>query len=172
MPNLGGAAHTYTRSCTPSAPRSSVCVCACVGSSTSRDVANSLQSLHDARSPRPFMWRSTHTRTHVHVLLWYMHVLLWRGTHTHIHARLHAHAAMHKRRCNTQMVPNPDVEGRRQILESYFANVPKADDVQLLVRVMQLCSTINCSRSTATATLVHTRCTHPHARHGHVPTLF
>ena len=31
------------------------------------------------------------------------------------------------------VVPNPDVEGRRQILESHFKNIPRADDVDLSI---------------------------------------
>lgn len=31
------------------------------------------------------------------------------------------------------VVPNPDIEGRRQILESHFANVPRMPDVDLSV---------------------------------------
>ena len=31
-------------------------------------------------------------------------------------------------------VPNPDVRGRTQILESHFRNVPRKDDVDLEVR--------------------------------------
>ena len=30
-------------------------------------------------------------------------------------------------------VPNPDVEGRRQILESHFKNIPRGTDVDLKV---------------------------------------
>ena len=30
-------------------------------------------------------------------------------------------------------VPNPDIEGRRQILESHFKNVPRGTDVDLKV---------------------------------------
>jgi ATP-dependent metalloprotease len=32
-----------------------------------------------------------------------------------------------------EVVPNPDVEGRRQILESHFKNIPRADDVDLSI---------------------------------------
>jgi ATP-dependent 26S proteasome regulatory subunit len=32
------------------------------------------------------------------------------------------------------VVPNPDVEGRRQILDGAFASIPKAPDVDLSVR--------------------------------------
>ena len=31
------------------------------------------------------------------------------------------------------VVPNPDVEGRRQILESHFKNIPRSDDVDLSI---------------------------------------
>ena len=34
------------------------------------------------------------------------------------------------------VVPNPDIKGRRQILESHFTNVPRAPDVDFSVRFL------------------------------------
>lgn len=42
-------------------------------------------------------------------------------------------------------VPNPDVKGRKEILEVHFKNVPAGKDVDLKVRTFTLCAQVTMS---------------------------